>query len=82
MATRIAYTRGAFEKLRRTPEVGALLGAMADRVAAGCGPGYTSSGAEPGSTRTRASVYTETAEAMADNAAHNTLLTNLDRARI
>ncbi len=86
MTVKIKWSVRAFEELRRASEVEAALSRSADAIAAGCNgsvqdDGYESSQTR-GRTRSRASVITASAEAMADNAAHNTLISNLDRGRI
>ncbi len=73
---RLRYNLGAFEQIRRDPALDPLLESAASRIAQACGDGYAYDVGE-GRTRSRAGVYTRTAEAMADNAANNTLLRNL-----
>ena len=81
MTVKIKWSLPAFEQIRRDPALGPALEGAADRIAAACGPGYESSGVERGKTRSRAAVFTETAEAMADNATNNTLIANLSAGR-
>lgn len=84
MATKkvIKWNIKAFTELRTLPAMGSALGNSAQAIQAGCGPGYTAVGPEPGGDRLRAAVFTETAEAMVDNATNNTLLSNIDRGRV
>ena len=80
--TTIRYNSGAFEAIRRSPEVDALLTQTAEKIRAACGAGYETDGATPGESRSRAGVWTQTPEAMMDNAANNTLVNSLDQGRV
>lgn len=81
--TRVRWSVQAFERLRRLPEVDALLAERARAIAEACGgaeAGYEHSQTS-GRTRSRASVITATPEAQADNASSQTLLRGLDAGR-
>ena len=71
--TRIRWRVRAFEEIRRSPGVDALLAKEVDRVVAQVGDGYAS-GVEPGKTRSRGYVVTASPEALRDNSENQTLL--------
>lgn len=81
MATRIKWNLSAFEELRREPGIRRELAERAERIADAAGSGYVAEGPEHGRTRDRAAVVTETGDAIADNARHQTLLHSLDSGR-
>lgn len=71
----------AFYELRTSPEVLAELNRQAEAIADASGPGYTAGEAKPGRKTSRVGVYTETYEAMQDNAKNQTLQKNLEAGR-
>lgn len=73
---RIELNSAGVRELLKSPEMSAIVGEHASRIAQNCGDGYAhDTHMTPG--RVIASAYTETAEAMADNLRENTLLRNL-----
>lgn len=80
MAVRLVLNFKAFNEIRTSPEVTAELKRRAGNIQAVCGDGYSVLDAS-GPTRARIHVATETPRAMASNAKHNTLISNLDAGR-
>lgn len=72
---RIKWHPGAFAAVRTSPEAMSAVNELAEGIAARAGDGYTASPAETtgGKVRGRASVYTETFEAILDQARNHTL---------
>lgn len=85
----IRFNKDGFKKIRRAPGVKAKLERMAKAVADGCNEGVenkgykTSSvqGAEKPQGRWRTTVITSDAESQKDNAANNTMVRNMNKAR-
>lgn len=83
MSVKFKFSAAGFEQIRRSPEAVALLRSKVEGAAAAAGDGYTGSvvqGVGRG-TRGRAigTVYTDTFEAILDNARQNTLMRVFDR---
>lgn len=76
----LKWNIAAFSELRTSPGVTADIRKRGERIATACGDGYVSE-TQVHSSRARAGIYTWSAEAMRDNAKHNTLLRSLDAAR-
>jgi hypothetical protein len=77
---RIVINEAAFEDIRNAAGVKADLLARAKRIRDASGAGYELE-VEQTDTRARVTIWPETHEAVRDNAAHNTLLRNLDKGR-
>ena len=80
---KLKFRMKGFEEIRRSDRAVSLLQSRVDAAAAEAGEGYAGSvvQGEGRGTLGRAigTVYTETPEAMRDNAKHNTLLEVFDR---
>lgn len=72
----IKWNVRAFQELRRSPRVNAALDAEVDRIleAAGGDPGDYKGGTEPGKSRTRGYVVTNSVAAMRRESRDHTLL--------
>jgi len=79
---KIRYNDAFFDAVRKSAPVQHELVRRAQAIAAGCGPGYAVDLDASGRVSARSSVYTQTYAARVDNAAHNTILRNLDRGRL
>lgn len=81
---KIDWSLNAFEQIRHLPEVQQQIGEMTDGIAAAAnqstGGGYTAV-VEDGGDRVRGAVYTESYEAIRDNARNNTLIKALNAGR-
>lgn len=75
-ATKLKLNLAGFRKLRKLPEVDALVRREAEDLAKRCGPGYKAE-RSPSANRSRWTVFPDTPEAIADNAKHNTILRNM-----
>lgn len=80
MAVKIVVNRKGVRELLRSPEVQRDLERRADQIASAAGPGHIVD-SERGPNRARASVRTDTIEAMVDEAEHRTLTRALDAGR-
>ena len=80
---KIKFRLKGFEEIRRSPRAVSYLQSRVDAAAAAAGDGYVGSvvqGQGRGTLgRAIGTVYTETPEAIRDNAKHNTLLEVFDR---
>lgn len=80
MAVRIVLNRKGIRDLLRSPEVQADLRRRAESIASSAGPGHEVD-SEVGPHRARASVRTDTIDAMVAEATHRSLTRAVDAAR-
>ena len=80
MTVRIKLNNAGFRTLRTSDEAQELIGKIARRIAAACGPGYVAE-RSPSKNRARWTVYPETPEAVRDAAENLTLIRSLDAGR-
>lgn len=72
-SVKIELNSEGVRQLLKSPEMMAICQELADDVAVRCGDGYVTS-AHTGVNRVNVSVYTESKDAMKDNAKNNTVL--------
>lgn len=77
---RMTWNIGGFKKLRKSPEMEAILQKIVDEMLNELGDGYEGD-VQQGRSRARGGVLTATQHAKRDNARHNSLLRALAKVR-
>ncbi len=77
---KIVLVSGAVPRLLKSPEIAADLAARARRIAAAAGPGHEVE-VTTGATRARATIHTDTIDAIVSEATARTLTSAVDAGR-